>query len=174
MVSPVITMIVATDRNHCIGGDNKMLWHLPGDFKYFKHVTSGHPIIMGRKTFESIGRPLPNRTNIIITRNTNYAVPDGVVVCGDIDSAINHASTCDGGQGADGEIMVIGGATVYEQCMPLCHRIHLTEVDTVVAGDAHFPKIDPLQFTCKHAGDWVVENELSYRFTVWERFGVFK
>ena len=163
--SPILTMVVATTRNHCIGKDNKMLWHLPGDFQYFKTVTSGHPIIMGRKTFESIGRPLPNRTNIIITRNTDYA-PDGVVVVHDIESAIAHAQTCQGGD----EIMIIGGANIYEQCMPICHKIHLTEVDTVIDGDAYFPKIDALQFTCESVSEWHTENDLSYRFTVWERF----
>lgn len=162
--SPTITMIVAATRNLCIGKDNQMLWHLPKDFQYFKQVTTGHPIIMGRKTFESIGRPLPNRSNIVITRNSHYKA-HGIKVVHTVQQAIQHAQTCPGGD----DIMIIGGGHIYEQCMPRCHRIYLTEVDTVIDGDAYFPKIDPSQFTCKEMSEWMKEKNLSYRFTLWQR-----
>ncbi|MFW6145362.1 MAG: dihydrofolate reductase [bacterium] len=130
----MLSMIVAAAENNAIGKDNKLLWHLPDDLKHFKNTTKGHHIIMGRKTFESNGLPLPKRTNIIITKNKDFTA-DGCLIVHSIDEALEIAKN-------DNEPFIIGGETIYRQAMPLAERIYLTRVHTEIEGDTFFPEID--------------------------------
>ncbi len=131
-----LSLIVAMDRNRVIGKDNDLPWHLPADLKFFKATTLGKPIIMGRKTFESIGRPLPGRRNIVVTRNADWSA-GGVEVVSTLDAAKALVAN-------EPEAMIIGGAQVYGQALDYVDRMHVTEVDmSVEGGDAHFPEIDP-------------------------------
>ncbi|MDX3775052.1 type 3 dihydrofolate reductase [Chromatiaceae bacterium AAb-1] len=127
-----ISMIAAMANNRVIGLDNKMPWHLPADLKHFKAVTTGKPVIMGRKTFESIGRPLPGRRNIVISRQQAPA-DTPVEWVSDIELALQRAAGSE-------EVMIIGGAEIYRQCLPLASRLYLTLIDTDVAGDTCFPE----------------------------------
>lgn len=129
----MITMVVARAGNGVIGRDGGLPWHLPADLRHFKAVTMGKPIVMGRRTFESIGRPLPGRHNIVLTRGDWTA--DGVTVVADLAAALAAA----GG----GEVAIIGGATVYAAALPLVRRVHLTEVHAEPAGDTILPSFDP-------------------------------
>ena len=129
-----LSLIVAMSRNNIIGKDNALPWHLPADLKYFKAVTMGKPIVMGRKTFDSIGRPLPGRRNLVLTRNTAWSA-DGVEVFPSLD----HARDALGGIDA----MIIGGAEIYRQALSHVDRLYVTEVDVTTGGDAVFPDIDP-------------------------------
>ncbi len=129
-----ISIIVAMSVNRVIGRDNKLPWHLPADLKHFKQVTLGKPVLMGRKTWESIGRPLPGRTNIVITRDENLEAP-GCVVVHSIDSALQTA-------GQQDEIMVIGGAEFYRQVLPRTDTLYLTRVHGEFEGDTFFPELD--------------------------------
>ena len=126
----IISLIAAMDKNRLIGADNAMPWHLPADFRHFKSVTMGKPIIMGRKTFESIGRPLPGRKNVVIS-GSGFQAP-GVVVVDSIEAALAEAA------GAK-EVMIIGGARLYEQMIDRADRMYLTYVDAECKGDAWFP-----------------------------------
>jgi dihydrofolate reductase len=132
--------MVAVAENGVIGKNNALPWHLPEDLRYFKRVTMGKPIIMGRKTFESIGRPLPGRTNIVITRNTALQA-EGVKVVYSLDEALELAASIallDGAQ----EAVVIGGAQIYREAIPVADRLYVTEVHANVEGDAVLPDID--------------------------------
>ena len=133
-----ITIIVATDARRGIGIDNSMPWHLPEDMAHFKRLTSGHTVIMGRKTFDSIGRPLPNRRNIVISRNAGWS-RDGAERVGSLAEAIALA-------GAE-PAFVIGGAQIYAQALPLCTELIITEVGAVFDCDAFFPEPDPAVWT---------------------------
>ncbi|MCP4595700.1 dihydrofolate reductase, partial [Neptuniibacter sp.] len=135
-----LAIIVAQAKNRVIGVNNKLPWRLPEDLRYFKQVTMAKPIIMGRNTFESIGRPLPGRTNIVISRNPDYA-PANVKVVSSLDAAIELAESICLIDGAE-EVMVIGGAQIYEQALEKADRLYLTEVDTEIEGDAWFPDFD--------------------------------
>ncbi len=136
-----LSLIVAAAKNRVIGNNNQMPWHLPADFAYFKRVTNGHPIIMGRKTFESIGRPLPGRRNIVVSRNPDFHA-DGVEVVASLEQAI---SACKSQQGFD-DAFVIGGASLYAEALPRVDRIFLTEVDAAPEGDTLFPLLDKNQW----------------------------
>ena len=127
-------MIVAHADNRIIGKDNDMPWHLPADLAYFKQTTLGKPVIMGRKTFESIGRPLPGRKNIVITRNADYQA-EGVEVVSSVDAAL--ALT----QGVE-EVMVIGGGAIYQHCLPAADKLYITHIEANIAGDTQFPAYD--------------------------------
>jgi dihydrofolate reductase len=131
-----LSIIVAVAENHVIGRDNQLIWHLPKDLKQFKNLTTGHPIIMGRKTFESIGKPLPNRTSIIISRNTNFAV-EGCIVVNSLENAILEAQKIE-----SEEAFIIGGAEIYKIAMPISDKIYLTRVYHNFEGDTFFPEID--------------------------------
>ena len=131
----MLNIIVAVSENNVIGRKNDLPWHLPDDLQYFKDKTKGHPIIMGRKNFESIGRVLPGRQNIIITRQLNYAV-DGCDVVGSLEEAIQAA------QGAE-DIFVIGGGEIYKQALPFVDRVYLTRVHADIEGDVYFPELGP-------------------------------
>lgn len=132
-----VSIIVARAENGVIGVGNKMPWHLPDDLKFFKRVTMGKPVIMGRKTMDSIGRPLPGRANIVISRQGRLE-REGYTVVASLDAALKAARAT----GAD-EAMVIGGAQIYAQAMPLAGRLYVTEVHAVFDGDAHFAAPDP-------------------------------
>ena len=130
----MLSMIVAAAENNAIGKDNKLLWHLPDDLKHFKRTTKGHHVIAGRKTFESQGRPLPHRTNIIITRNKNYQA-EGCIVVNSLEEALNRIEN-------DDEPFIIGGENIYRLAMPRADRIYLTRVHTEMEGDTFFPEIN--------------------------------
>lgn len=135
-----LAIVVAMAENRVIGVENTLPWRLPEDLKRFKAITMGHPMIMGRLTFESIGRPLPGRTTIVVTRNSGWKAPGGVLVAHNLDSAISLAEQEADNLGVN-TVMVVGGAKVYEQTLAKCHRLYVTEVHTFVTGDAVFPPI---------------------------------
>lgn len=134
----MITIIVAVAENGAIGKDNRLLWRLSDDLKQFKALTSGHAIIMGRKTFESIGKPLPNRTNIVITRHGKVSDDESVLTANSIENAIELAKESKG----DEEIFIIGGGNIYEQSLSITDKIILTEVKVTIDGDTFFPKLN--------------------------------
>lgn len=142
MVAPEapLAMIVAMARNRAIGRENTLPWRISGDLQFFKRTTLGKPVVMGRKTFESIGRPLPGRQNIVISRNPAWCA-EGVAVATSLEQALLLAQQAAARDGAE-EVMVIGGAEIYRQAMPLARRLYITEVDAEVEGDAFFPVLD--------------------------------
>jgi dihydrofolate reductase len=143
------SLVVAMARNRVIGRDNRLPWRLPEDLAYFKRVTMGQPIVMGRRTYESIGRALPGRLNIVVSRNRAFEAP-GCVVVGSLDEAWRAA-------GAASEVAVIGGTSIFAESLPIADRIHLTEVEADVPGDTYFPEFDRSQWTehevARHAAD---------------------
>jgi dihydrofolate reductase len=159
----IVSIIAAMDRNRLIGDKDRLPWHLPADLAHFKQVTMGKPIIMGRKTFESIGRPLPGRTNIVLTRSAEFHA-EGVVTADTLQQALDYAATED-------EVMIIGGSTIYELALPRADRLYLTYVDNSFEGDAWFPDFDPEQWQIitseVHSAD--LKNSSAYRFVTYER-----
>ena len=143
------SLVVAVARNGVIGRDNQLPWRLPDDLKYFKQVTLGHPVIMGRRTFQSIGKPLAGRKNIVITRDRDFQAP-GCVVVHSLDQAWKSADDAD-------EACVIGGTSLFEETLPTADVIHLTEVEAEVEGDTYFPPFDRAQWReieiARHAAD---------------------
>jgi dihydrofolate reductase len=137
-----LSIIVATARNGVIGKNNTLPWHLPQDLKYFREKTTGKSVIMGRKTFESIGKPLPNRTNIVITRNHGWS-REGVRVVHDLAAAIQVANSIQKTEAqVESEAMIIGGAEIYKLALTIADRVYLTYIDRDVDGDAWFPRLD--------------------------------
>lgn len=132
----MFTIIAAAAENNALGKDNQLLWHLPEDFKRFKTLTSGHFIIMGRKTFESFPKPLPNRTHIIITRQPNYQAPEGCIVVTSLEKAMELCPKNE-------EAFVIGGGEIYQQALGVVDKIDVTRVHTTLDADTFFPTIDP-------------------------------
>ena len=128
-----ISLIAAISENKVIGRDNDLPWHIPEDLKRFKEITKGHPVIMGRKTYESIGRLLPNRTNIIITRDKTYQV-EGAVIVNSLEDAIQEGKKVD-----DREIFIIGGGQIFEQAIEVADKLYLTIVHDTIDGDVYFP-----------------------------------
>lgn len=145
----MITLIVAASTNHAIGKDGQLLWHLPNDLKFFKNSTWGMPVIMGRKTFESVNKPLPGRFNIVVTQNPNWTVPPGVWTAGDLREAFKQAA----GTGAK-EFFVIGGGEIYKQAMPMADKILLTRVHASLSGDTFFPELPE--------SDWALERDIFF------------
>ncbi|WP_321397896.1 type 3 dihydrofolate reductase [Emcibacter sp.] len=135
-----LSLIVAMAENRVIGRDNALPWKISSDLKYFKEKTLGKPVIMGRKTFDSIGRPLPDRTNIVITRDTSFA-PDGVIPAFELEMALDVAKNLAQAKGVD-EVMVIGGAQIYDLVLPQADRLYMTHVKGEVEGDAWFPQLN--------------------------------
>jgi len=164
-----LAIIVAQAKNRVIGIKNRLPWHLPEDLRYFKQVTMAKPIIMGRKTFESIGRPLPGRENIVISRQADYA-PAGVRVVTSLEEAREMAESLCLINGLE-EAMVIGGAQIYAQALPLADRLYITEVDAVIEGDAWFPEIDPSGWQEMARTDFAPsgDNPYAYSFLVYEK-----
>jgi len=158
-----VSLIAAMANNRVIGLDNKMPWRLPADLAHFKQITLGKPIIMGRKTFDSIGRPLPGRDNIVLTRNDSWSA-SGVVVKSSLEDALNH---CDG----SAEVMIIGGAKVYEQALPIANAMYLTFIELDTPGDAFFPRWSNECWVEERSQRYVSceQNPYDYRFTQWRR-----
>jgi dihydrofolate reductase len=158
----MISIIVAADENNVIGKDNDLIWHLPDDLKFFKQKTSGHAIIMGRKTYESVGRPLPNRTNIIITRDSNFKA-DGCEIVNSLEEALALAKN-------DDETFIVGGEQIYRLALDLVDRVYLTRVHHSFEGDRHFPELGnewKEVETIAHPTD--VKHPHSFTFITYER-----
>lgn len=166
-----LALIWAMSRNRVIGRNNALPWHLSEDLRYFKRVTMGKPIIMGRKTWESIGRPLPGRTNIVITRDQNFQAA-GVRVVHSLDDALRLAEHIGVIEGAE-EAVVIGGAEIYALALPKAERLYLTQVHAEVDGDAWFPEFDLSLWQELAREDFHAEgpNPYAYSFIVLERRG---
>jgi dihydrofolate reductase len=160
----IISIVVAISENHVIGKDNKLLWHLPNDLKHFKEITTGHTIIMGRKTYDSVGKPLPNRRNIIITRQ-NITIP-GCEVVNSIEAALALCAD-------ENEVFIVGGAEIYRQSIKLTNRIYLTVVHKDFEGDSFFPEINKDEWKEvlheDHEPDH--KNPLPYSFITLKRVG---
>ncbi|MFL1547686.1 dihydrofolate reductase [Pseudomonas sp. ArH3a] len=163
-----LSLIAALGENRVIGVDNSMPWHLPGDFKYFKATTLGKPIIMGRKTWDSLGRPLPGRLNIVVSRQTDLAL-EGAEVFPSLDTAVERAQAWALEQGVD-ELMLIGGAQLYAQGLEQADRLYLTRVALSPEGDAWFPEFDVSQWKLVSNIENAAEGDKpAYNFEVWER-----
>jgi dihydrofolate reductase len=162
-----ISLIVAMAQNRVIGRDNRMPWHLPEDLRYFKRITLNKPVVMGRNTFESIGKPLPQRTNIVITRNPGYRI-DGAVVVNSLEAALQTCRELEAE-----EAMVIGGAQIYAQALPMADRLYLTEVAAVIDGDASFPDFDRTRWqeVGRESYKATDNNPYDYAFLVLEKSG---
>lgn len=169
VVEPVISLIVAMASNGVIGRNNQLPWYLPNDLKYFKAATMGKPIVMGRKTFESIGKPLPGRANIVVTTNKDF-IADGVKVVHSPEQALRLGRDIAFVDGVD-EVMVIGGAELYRELLPRAGRLYLTEVHAEVEGDAWFPELDRNQWQEQEREDFQAEgpNPYDYSFVVYHR-----
>ncbi|GIX31444.1 MAG: dihydrofolate reductase [Porticoccaceae bacterium] len=137
-----VALVVACARNGVIGAGQGLPWHLPEDLRHFKAVTWGKPVVMGRKTFDSIGRPLPGRTLLVVTRNTEWSAP-GVEVCPSPAAALRRGAQL---AGPSGEVIVAGGGELYRACLDVADRIYLTEIDLEVPGDTYFPALDRSQW----------------------------
>ncbi|MBX3533550.1 MAG: dihydrofolate reductase [Xanthobacteraceae bacterium] len=144
MNSLPLVLVVAVAENGVIGRDQQLPWRIPGDMKHFKAVTMGKPMVMGRKNYDSIGRPLPGRTSIVLTRNTNWRA-EGVLVAHSLDEALKLANEDARKTGAK-EIAVIGGTALFEETLPIAAKIELTEVHAKPEGDVYFPKYDRSAF----------------------------
>ena len=163
-----LSLIAALGENRVIGVDNSMPWHLPGDFKYFKATTLGKPIIMGRKTWDSLGRPLPGRLNLVVSRQTDLQL-EGAEVFASLDAAVVRAEQWAQEQGVD-EVMLIGGAQLYAQGLPQADRLYLTRVALSPDGDAWFPEFDTAQWALvSNTENAAVDDKPAYNFEVWER-----
>lgn len=163
-----ISIIVAVDNNNVIGKDNALIWHLPADMKFFKEKTTGHCIITGRKNYESIPlkfRPLPNRTNIIVTRQTDYDAP-GALVVSSIENALDKAKEL-----SNDEIFIIGGAEIFKQSMNLADKLYITHIHHSFEGDVYFPEINKNEWkeTAKTQGTVDEKNKYAHDFVTYER-----
>lgn len=160
-----ISLVVAVAENNVIGKDNKLLWHLPNDLKFFKNTTWGMPVIMGRKTFDSMGKPLVGRRNIVITRQSGWKQED-VSVVGSLEEAIDAVRKTDALEG-----YIIGGGQVYEQSISLADKIYLTRVHTAIEGDTFFPSIDTEIFSLVSSLPFEADEKhaFPYTFEIWER-----
>lgn len=158
-----ISILVAMAKNRVIGRSNRLPWHLPADLKHFKFLTMGQNIVMGRKTYESIGKPLPGRTNVIITRQTDYKVP-GAMVAHSLEDAL---MICTG----HSENFIIGGEKIYRQALNKCQRMYITEIQRDFVGDTFFPEFDRNEWEETQRDRYIAENEdnLEYHFVVLER-----
>ncbi len=161
----VIKILVACDEKSLIGKNNTLIWHLPADLKRFKELTTGNVIIMGRKTFDSIGRPLPNRTSIVITRQTDYK-QEGVIIVHSLEEAILKAKSLH-----RGDIYIVGGAEIYRMAMEVADEIELTLLHDIFEGDAFFPEIDPTvwKVISKERGITDEKNPYQYSFIRYRR-----
>jgi dihydrofolate reductase len=158
-----ISLIVAAAENNAIGKNNQLLWHLPNDLKFFKNTTWGMPVIMGRKTFESVNKPLPGRFNIVITRQANWKA-DSVIAATDLQDALQKAAetNCN-------EAFIIGGGEIYKQAYELADKIYLTRVHTEVDGDTFFPALDENKWQLISNQDFAADEKhaFAYSFQTW-------
>lgn len=160
-----LSAITAISQNNIIGKNNSLPWHLPADMRFFKKTTMGHPIIMGRKTYESFKKALPGRTNIVVTRQTNYSLTDATVVHS-LEEAINEAQKTE-----SEEAFILGGAQIFEQSLPLIDRLYLTRIYEEFDGDIEFPEFDVTQWEMTgiepHEPD--DKNKFYYAFQLWNK-----
>lgn len=157
----MFSIVVAVCNNNVIGGNNKLLWHISEDLKRFKNITTGHTIIMGRKTFESLKKPLPNRHHIILTRDKNYKVDSNqVTVVNDIETIMKTY------ENSGSEIFIIGGGEIYNLFLPYCDKLYLTKVNKDFEGDTYFPEINYDEWTVTESSEEYIDpkNNLSYQF----------
>jgi dihydrofolate reductase len=152
------SLVVAMARNRVIGRDNQLPWRLPADLAYFKRVTMGHPVVMGRRTYESIGKPLPGRLNIVVSRNPEFRAP-GCTVVPSLDEAWRAAGDAD-------EVSVIGGTSIFAEALPYADRIHLTEVDADVPGDTWFPEFDRREWAEREVERHAPDERHAYPFRI--------
>ncbi len=161
----IISLIVAASTNNAIGKNNQLLWHLPNDLKFFKNTTWGMPVIMGRKTFESVNKPLPGRFNIVITRQAGWTAA-GVIVACDVNDAIKKAAetNCK-------EAFIIGGGEIFNETIGLANKVYLTRVHAVLDGDTFFPVIDENKWLLVSNTDFAADEKhtFAYSFQTWER-----
>lgn len=162
-----ISMIVAAAKNRVIGKENALPWYLPEDLKYFKAKTIGKPVIMGRNTYDAIGKPLPNRVNIVISRNPSLKI-NGAVVVGTAAAALQQAEAACREMGAD-EVMVIGGEQIYQLLLNRAEKVYLTEVDIAVEGDAYFPELDPKTWREVSSREPETQGKVACVFKIFER-----
>ena len=163
-----LALIAALARNRVIGLDNRMPWHLPADLRHFKALTLGKPIVMGRKTWESLGRPLPGRLNIVVSRQSGLQL-EGAEVFPDLGTAIARAERWAREQGVD-ELMLIGGGQLYAQALPLAQRLYLTRIDAEPAGDAFFPPFEEADWQrVEHQAHPPLDDAPGYAFETWQR-----
>lgn len=162
----MISLIAAMDRNRLIGKDNDLPWHLPQDLKYFKEVTKGHAVIMGRKTFESIGRPLPHRENITVTSNKELDIPNCQVMHS-AEEAVRFAKN------RNEECFVIGGSTLYTEILPFADKLYVTKIDETFEGDRYFPEFSEAEWeiVSRRKGLKDDKNPYDYEFLVYQRKG---
>lgn len=158
----IISMIAAMANDRVIGKENQMPWHLPADFAWFKRSTMGKPVVMGRKTYDSIGRPLPGRQNIVISRDASLVI-EGVTTVTSIDDALQAAGAVD-------EVMIIGGGTIYQACLPKANKLYVTYIDAQLDGDTQFPAWGD-EFVETYSETYMKDEKNAYdmRFVVLER-----
>lgn len=167
----IINLVVAASENNVIGKDNKLIWHLPNDMAFFKNTTWGMPVIMGRKTFESMGKPLKGRTNIIVTKNSKSplianAVNYNIVIVNSVEDAVTVSQETDAK-----ECYVIGGGEIFMLTLPMASRIYMTRVHTTIDGDTFFPPIDDTQWTLASTTSFTADAKHAYPYTfeIWQR-----
>lgn len=155
-----VSLIAAVANNHVIGNNNRLIWHLPADLKHFKKLTMGHTLIMGRKTYESIGKPLPGRTTIIVTSQPDYQAPDKCKVAGSVDEAIKMVK-------GEKDVFVAGGAEIYQQTIDLYHtrRLYITRIYANFEGDTFFPAIDEEKWELLEREDHEADEKNPYPFS---------
>jgi dihydrofolate reductase len=155
----VLKILVAFDENRVIGKNNALIWHLPADLKRFKALTTGHVIIMGRKTFESIGKPLPNRTTIVISRQTNLQI-EGVILAHSVEEAILKAKSI-----TRDDIFIVGGAEIYTLSLPLVDQVLVTQLHDIFEGDAFFPEISSEMWDLTEQERGITDDKNRYQFS---------
>ncbi|RME57677.1 dihydrofolate reductase [Candidatus Parcubacteria bacterium] len=160
-----VSLIAAVDARGVIGSDGKLPWHLPSDLAHFRHTTMGHPVIMGRRTYESIGRPLPGRTNIVLTRRHDYR-PKGCATAPSIAAALRLAAQKD-----SDEVFIIGGGKVFRDALPFSQRVYLTRIHAEFSGDVYFPELSPGEWREVAREEGVVDarNLYPHTFLIYER-----
>jgi dihydrofolate reductase len=161
----MISLIAAASTNNAIGKNNQLLWHLPNDLKFFKNTTWGMPVIMGRKTFESVNKPLPGRINIVITRQVDWKA-EGVIVATDLNDALQKAAATN-----CKEYFIIGGGEIYTQSIAIADKIYLTRVHTNIDGDTFFPVIDEAKWEQISTEDFEADEKhaFAYSFQIWKK-----
>ncbi|MBC3542095.1 dihydrofolate reductase [Rufibacter sediminis] len=155
----MIALVVAIAENRVIGKDNQLIWHLPKDLQHFKKLTMGHPMVMGRKTFEAIGKPLPGRTSIIVTRQPGYTAPEGCLVTSSLEEALQQALTL------DETVLVVGGGEIYQQALPLAEVVYLTLVHESFEGDVFFPELEADAWEVAEQEEHLEDERHAYPFT---------
>jgi dihydrofolate reductase len=160
-----INIVVAASENNVIGKNNRLLWNLPNDMKFFKNTTWAMPVIMGRKTFDSLGKALTGRTNIVVTTKTGFTAPDAIVV-NNLEAALEAARATDAL-----EAYIIGGGEIYRQTLPVCDRVYLTRVHTTLEGDTFFPELSPAEWTLHSVLHFPADEKhaFPYSFEVWDK-----